>query len=295
MGAWLIMALNGALLGMCCFVVASVVTEIGSEALEPVRNASARPSEGPADSNPASPALILDRNLFGALLVGDSQQPAIEVDVDVKLSATKLPLKLLGTAAASVEERSRAAIEDTKTRKHMVVAVGDSLDGHRRVRVRGIERTRIILDNAGRPEELALENAAPSSRARKRGSPNANRAKRERRAKRKPTLNERLEELGGDDGIAKILSSARITPEYKEGEMQGMKVDAIKAESIFERIGFQNGDIITEVNGIVVDRISATNAIFEELTSAESVETAVLRGGKPLTLSATAEQLMEQR
>jgi type II secretory pathway component PulC len=140
-----------------------------------------------------------------------------------------------------------------------------------------------------------LTEKGPVLRAKKRGNRNAKRAKRERRANRQATLNERLEELGRKDGVAKILSSARITPDYIEGKMRGMKVDAIKAESIFERIGFQNGDVITEVNGIVIDRISATNAIFEELTSADSIETSVLRGGQALTLSASAEQLMEQR
>jgi type II secretion system protein C len=293
MGAWLIMALNGALLGLCCFVVASVVTEIGSEALEPVRTATMGPTPDNTDARPAPPALILERNLFGAQLDGDNRQDAVEADV--KLSATKLPLKLLGTAAANVEERSRAAIQDTKTRKHMVVAVGDRLVGHHRVRVTRIERTRIVLDNAGRPEELLLNENDPLPRARKRRNRNASRVKRDRRANQKPTLNQRLEELGGEDGIAKILSSARITPDYVDGKMRGMKVDAIKAESIFERIGFQNGDVITEVNGIVIDRISATNAIFEELSSADAIETAVLRGGEALTLSASAEQLMEQR
>lgn len=291
MGAWLIMALNGALLGLCCFLVASVVTEIGSEALEPMQIAAAGPVEDSLDARPAPPALILDRNLFGAQLVGDSQPDPVKPDE--KLTATKLPLKLLGTAAASTIERSRAAIEDTKTRKHMVVAVGDQLKGHRLVRVKRIERTRIVLDNAGRSEELVLKGGAFTPRAKKRG--NANGAKRDRRANRKPSLNERLKKLGGEGGVANILSSARITPDYNEGEMRGMKVDSIKPESIFERIGFQNGDVITEVNGIVVDRISATNAIFEELSSADAIETAVLRGGEALTLSASAEQLMEQQ
>ena len=294
MGAWLIMAVNGVLFGVCCFVVADVVTEIGSEALEPLAVAAA-PSRGPeeTDTPRVSPSLILERNLFGAQLVGDSQQPAPEPEV--ALSATKLPLKLLGTAAASREERSRAAIEDTKTRKHMVVAVGDPLKGHRRVRVTGIERTRVILDNAGRPEELVLHEDQPKSSIAKRSSRKAKRSQRNRTAAAKPSLNDRLKKLGGEDGIERILSSARITPEYLDGEMQGMKVDSIKAESIFEKVGLQNGDIITEVNGILIDRISSTSAIFDELATADAVETTVVRNGNPLSLSADAEQLLEQQ
>jgi len=73
-----------------------------------------------------------------------------------------------------------------------------------------------------------------------------------------------------------------------------MKVDAIKADSMFERIGFQNGDIITEVNGIVIDRLEATSAIFDEFAEADSIETAVRRGNETLSMSADAAELMEQ-
>lgn len=292
MGAWLIMAVNGALFGLSCFVVANVVTEIGREALEPVSVAAVvAPRDTDSDVLRASPSLILERNLFGAQLVGDRQD--VEVTVDVPLTATKLPLKLLGTAAASVEDRSRAAIQDTKAKKHMVVAIGDTLEGHLRVRVTGIERTRVILDNAGRPEELVLNEK--DSKARSAARPRRKSMRRNRTANKKPTLNDRLEKLGGEEGISRVLSSARITPKYVEGKMAGMTVDSIKPDSLFEKIGFQNGDIITEVNGIVIDRISATNAIFDELATADELETAVLRNGNALTLSADAEQLMEQR
>lgn len=294
MGAWLIMAVNGALLGACCYLVADVVTQVGSEALEPGPiDASPIRVEQTTDNHAAIPSIILDRNLFGAQLTGDVQI-AVDDVIDEPLAATKLPLRLLGTAAANVEERSRAAIEDEKTRKHMIVAVGDRLEGHSRVIVTGIERTRVILDNAGRPEELLLHEDDPNRQPiRKRQS---------RQASRKPiknkrgSLNDRLKALSGDDGqgLSKILSSARIVPHYEDGEMQGMKVDAIKANSVFEKIGFQNGDIITEVNGIVIDRLEATSAIFDEFAEAGSIQATVRRGNEALTMSADTAALLEQ-
>jgi type II secretion system protein C len=295
MGAWLIMAVNGALLGACCFLVANVVTQIGSEALEP----------GPIDPGPsrveqtavqrgAAPSMILERNLFGAQLTGDVI--VAEIVSDEPLTATKLPLRLLGTAAATQEERSRAAIEDNKTKKHMVVAVGDRLQGHARVKVTAIERTRVILDNAGKPEELVLHEDDPKRQAARSRSA-GRQARRNPVRNKQATLNERLKKLSGDDGqgISRLLSSARIVPHYEDGKMTGMKVDAIKADSVFEKIGFQNGDVITEVNGIVVDRLEATNAIFKEFAEAESIETEIQRGDKALTMSATADELMEKQ
>jgi type II secretion system protein C len=296
MGAWLIMALNGALLGGCCFLVANVVTQIGSEALEP-GPIDPGPSrvEQTADQRSAAPSVILERNLFGAQLTGDVVVVE-EVVSDEPLTATKLPLRLLGTAAATQEERSRAAIEDNKTKKHMVVAVGDRLKGHPRVQVTAIERTRVILDNAGKPEELVLHEGDPKRQA-ARSKPAGRQARRRPVRNKQETLNERLKKLSGDDGqgISRLLSSARIVPHYEDGKMTGMKVDAIKTDSVFEKLGFQNGDVITEVNGIVVDRLEATNAIFKEFAEAESIETAIQRGDQALTMSATADELMEKQ
>ena len=178
-----------------------------------------------------------------------------------------------------------------------MVGVGDALEGHEGVSVRAIERTRVILDNAGRPEELVLREDDPSLIAL-----NANRARRGAARATAPadpdaSLNQRLKTLNGPDGqgISQILSSARIVPQYFDGQMQGMRVDAIKADSVFQKVGLQNGDIITEVNGIVIDRVEATSAIFDEFASAASIDIAAMRGGSTVKLSASAADLLEQR
>lgn len=291
MGSWLIMGLNGILLTASCFVVAQIVTQIGAEALEPppVDTETTR-IERPVDVSAATPSAILARNLFGAQLAGDAQ---VEIEQsDEPLSATKLPLKLLGTIAGTVEGRSRAAIENEKTRGHIVVAVGDRLEDFKRVSVTAIERSRVILNNAGKPEELALhEDMPPRPTPRKKPARQAKRAR-----PTKDTLNDRLKALSGNDGngIADILSSARIVPEYENGEMLGMKVDAIKSDSLFEKVGLQNGDIITEVNGIVVDRVEATSAIFDELSTADALNIVTSRGGSTLKLSANPDDLIRE-
>jgi type II secretory pathway component PulC len=98
------MALNAALFGGSCFVVANLVTQIGAETLEPVpTDTAATRIERPVNDVAAAPSVILERNLFGAQLTGETQAalPSSE-----PVAATKLPLKLLGTAAANDEQRS---------------------------------------------------------------------------------------------------------------------------------------------------------------------------------------------
>jgi hypothetical protein len=79
------------------------------------------------------------------------------------LEATKLPLKLLGTATHSDPSLAWAAVQDLKNRNHLVVRVEDRL--LEQARVVRIERGRIVLENKGRREELALEeDGAPPGR-----------------------------------------------------------------------------------------------------------------------------------
>jgi general secretion pathway protein C len=297
MATWAIMGLNASLLGGCCFMAARIVTQVGGAALEPSTVATApivRETPAEAPSQKATHSAILDRNLFGAQLAGDVAVAEPEPS-DEPLTETKLPLRLLGTAAATDEERSRAAIEDEKTRKHMVVSVGDAIEGHNRVRVDAIERARVILDNKGRREELALKDEAieQPKRSRPRRTP--------RQARRRPERNDdklgdRIEKLSGGDGrsLSTILSQARIVPHYVEGQMQGIKIDSIKDASLFQKAGLQNGDVITEINGIVIDSPESNKAIFDELATADAFEIAALRGDSPIQMSASADDLLEQ-
>lgn len=273
MGPWVIKAVNGLLIVASCYLVAGMVTSIGGEALEPPPvQLEVTPSRSDAAVSNVSHAKILERNLFGAQLAGEAQvepEPAGELD---DLEKTKLPLKLLGTAAATNPSLSRASIENQKTRDSHVAFVGYQFEELNRVRVKAIERARVVLDNAGKLEELRLYEEDPNApRAKPRPAP---RQARRRPARPKETLNDRLAKLNGEDGqgISRLLSSARIVPHYDDsGAMQGMKVDAIKPDSLFEQVGLENGDVITEVNGIVVDRLEATSAIFDQLSSAEEL------------------------
>ncbi len=292
MGPWVIKGVNLLLVVASCYLAADMVTAVGGEALEPppVQVEVRRPTDAAA-TRTVSHATILDRNLFGAKLASDVPV-ADEIDDAEPLTKTKLPLKLLGTAASNNDKLSRASIENQKSRKSVVVAIGDKLEGLKRVRVKGIERARIILDNAGKLEELALYEDDGKQPAR---NPAPRRQARRRPTEPRDTLNDRLAKLNGDDGqgISRLLSSARIVPHYAEdGSMLGMKVDAIKDDSLFQKVGLQNGDIITEVNGVVVDRLEATSRIMNELSTAQDLVLAYERNGQILSYQGSPDELM---
>lgn len=267
---------NSVLFALCSYLTASAITQVAAEAL--VRPPASlgetvapnrQSSRSWSDRKP-----ILDRNLFGAQIAGD-QAPVVDTVED--LEETKLPLTLLGTANATDPALSNAAIEDNGSKKHQVVRIGDRLDAHRDVEVVAIERKRVILQNGPRREELVLdEEEQPVARSR-RTTARAPRARPDRRASRS-RLSSRLKELreqaaeredAGGRTPASLFSEARILPKYEDGEMVGIQLSAIKSGSFYEKFGFQDGDVITELNGIRIDNPSASAKLLNELTEAE--------------------------
>ena len=128
-----------------------------------------------------------DRNLFKAALASNKPLAAPVVDLE-QLEATKLPLSLIGTAAASNPSASWAAVQDHDSRAHLVLQQGDSLKG--KATVERIEPKRIVLRENGQLRELALSDdlgAAPAAKkGRARGKPTRRRSARAARGPQTP-------------------------------------------------------------------------------------------------------------
>jgi type II secretion system protein C len=241
--------------------------------------------------------IILERNLFQASLL----QPEVAEASSEELEETKLPLELLGTAVTEPGTLSVAAIMDKQQRRHQVVRVGDQLDGS--VRVVRIEHRRVVLRNGARLEELVLveDEAAELATSKAAVTPIAkSRARARSRTPRRPSarrprdaadnLGERVRRLADDrfavprsdvraaaTDPAGLFSQARILPKYEEGEMVGLQLNAIKADSLFQRIGIQNGDTVTELNGIRVTSPEESATLLQELSNASEF-TVLVRG-----------------
>jgi general secretion pathway protein C len=76
---------------------------------------------------------------------------------------------------------------------------------------------------------------------------------------------------------SELLSQARVIPKYEQGQMVGLQVNAIKPGSLFQEIGLQDGDLITQFNGIAIDSPDQSAKIFQELANASEFNV-VVRG-----------------
>jgi general secretion pathway protein C len=244
--------------------------------------------------------VILSRNLFNASLLA----PTAPIEED--LEATQLPLRLLGTAAVSDPSLSWAAVEDLESRQTLLVKIDQEIKSQATV-VR-IERRRIVLSENGSPRELAFEESeipkVKSSRTRSRSRASRPPRPSRRSARRQPRdLGENLRRLAEDrysvprsdvDELVRnpeaLLSQARMTPHYEDGEMTGVQVDSVQADSVLEDVGIEDGDVITELNGLPVTDAEQVPKILEEVSQGGEINVVVKRAGETRTLSFVPEE-----
>jgi general secretion pathway protein C len=84
-----------------------------------------------------------------------------------------------------------------------------------------------------------------------------------------------------------LATSARFVPSIKDGKPNGFKLYAIRPQSIFGRIGLQNGDTIKAINGSEMTTPDAALALYTKLRNASHLSVQVERRGETVTLDYT--------
>lgn len=199
-------------------------------------------------------------NLFGSLAV---QAPVKTVE-PVK-PVIKNPLNLIGTFLVD-GEAATAIIEDPKKKVQEVFAVGEMVfDEAKLVEIRS---DRVIVDRSGAREELVLDEASPAG-----GSSSASGEFKDGVAFISDT-EVHVQEAELDkalENLPLLLTQARAVPYFKDGKSVGLRLFAVKQGSLFERLGFKNGDILKAINGSPMGDLSQAIKLFETLKQERTI------------------------
>jgi general secretion pathway protein C len=229
-------------------------------------------------------SVIFERNLFGTepIAVPADGEPASAGDTNVEL-------RLLGTA--EVDGRGYAVLEDVSGGREDVFAVGESIfDGPKLLSVG--PGTAVILAG-GRKQTLEIATASaetqsptespsdkqPGRKSKTRVSPDAIK-------QTSPTsyLVERGEVEHSIQNLNQIATQMRAVPFLKDGAAIGFRVFNIHHDSIFERMGLKNGDVIQRVNGVELDSPTKALALLEDVQTTDEIRVDLLRDNAPSTL-----------
>lgn len=75
----------------------------------------------------------------------------------------------------------------------------------------------------------------------------------------------------------------RIVPHFKDGKARGFKLFAIRRNTLFDQLGFRNGDVILAIDGQPIDSPDKALRAYQKLKEASSFQVDLLRRGEPCT------------
>ena len=218
-------------------------------------------------------------------VVAEPSQNTPPVDVNAAPVKSSLRVKLLGTLVASDKLWSVASVQDMNSQRSNTYMVGDHIQG---AEVLDIERLRVIVLNNSRKEYIddqpgdgaapvatyapPLPNGPPVQAPNSMG--NGIRATGENDYEVPRTeIDKTLANLND------VAMQARIVPAFKDGQAQGFKLFSIRPDSIYSKIGVQNGDVIKRINGFELNSPEKALEVYTKLKEASRIEIELERNG----------------
>jgi general secretion pathway protein C len=264
----------------------------------------AKPGARPASPPPQGPVYskeveeILKRNIFCSTCPPILGKPVTANDgppPPPELQKTSLPLKLLAImyAAPPAEQWSIAVIRDNDAKTAGPFSIGSQI---REAKIDDIEPTRVYLDfGGGRREYLELldeqppKPGAPPVAAAPKPAPSADpltaeldKGIRKTGANSYEVQHSTLDSLLGNMGA--LARAARIVPETRDGKSVGFRLFSIKPDGPFGKIGLQNGDIVSAINGLEMTSPDKALEVYTKLKTANHLSVGLERNGQKVTM-----------
>ncbi|MCY4209980.1 MAG: PDZ domain-containing protein [Gammaproteobacteria bacterium] len=194
------------------------------------------------------------------------------------IAETELDLTLKGILAQRGGARKVALIAQGGG-KEQVYRLGERVAG---AEITHIEARRVILLYNSRREALALETAVP-----RRGNSFEQRQARggittldaHARVVSRDLFKQQLQRL------PEVLDQARAAPYWDHNGLEaGFRVVDIESDSVFDRLGLMQEDVIVSVNGESVRNNQEALAAYQSFKSAEALQLGLLRDGQEVTI-----------
>jgi general secretion pathway protein C len=91
-----------------------------------------------------------------------------------------------------------------------------------------------------------------------------------------------VSELTGN--INQFMTQIRLIPYFEGNKSAGYRIAAIRPGTTFEKLGFQGGDVLQQVNGLDLSSPEKMYTIFQNLKDEKQVTVNILRQGQKSTL-----------
>jgi general secretion pathway protein C len=238
--------------------------------------APAVPRSDGASSGPAADfSSLLGSHLFGEAANAPAPVPAAVLDAP----ETTLSLTLKGILSREGDANGGAIIS-TNRGEDRAYRVGQTIEGADGATLHSVYADRVLLDRNGRLETLRLPKELTASTSTFAAAPLP------QAASPSGSLRETI-----SANAARITDILTIAPHVQEGQVVGFRVRPGRDRASFERLGLMPNDVVTDINGIVLDDQSQGLQVFQSLGETTQANVTVLRDGVPQVIVIDTTQL----
>lgn len=254
---------------------------------------------------------LLERNIFNSANEQEDPTKSQESQPGETIVRTSLPIKLVGLIYGGDPYSGLAVVESTdRPGVANSFLVGDVIAPDQRAIVKEILRDRILINVSGRVEYAALEDQEIRRSSRKRstrtnsGSSSSSFGSLagsdafateappeffkeegfERKGSNIELSTQYKQRLLGAD-FANVLQDAKATPNMTAEGIKGFRLDRIRKNSIYEKAGLMNSDIVEEINGVPLTDAGQAIKLMQSLANESEVELRVNRNGQKINFT----------
>jgi len=270
--------------GLTGVLVVAIAYQLASLtwALAPGATPTAAPAARVVPTSGSAPVsdygVLMNSGLFGVA----AEQPAQPVAQVIDAPDTTLSLTLKGILSKEGDPNGSVIIANSRN-EEKAYFVGQTIEGADGATLHSVYSDRVLLNRNGRLETLRL----PKDPSQTSGSQVAMASPLPQAAPQQPvTLRETLTE-----NATRLSEIVRLAPHVQEGQVVGFRVNPGRDRATFEALGLQPGDVVTDINGTVLDDPSQGLAVFQALGESTQANVTVLRDGVPQVIVIDTSQL----
>jgi general secretion pathway protein C len=236
-----------------------------------------------AASDRAAYRRILEGDLFHPGQRGLPQVPAEAPTAAPVVTPLDLPVVLVGTGTAE-GAGSYAILEDRGTREQQVYRLHDVVrDGAVLAKV---ERNQAVLRLGNQEQVLTIYNdgtqdVAPPSNQGVRATPDGEATPAGiRQVQPNQWVLDKQEVTAALGNLPQLLTKARVIPNFADGKPDGFKIFSIAPDSLYAKIGLQNGDVLQQINGVEIKDPENFMRVFQQLKDESRIALDLVRNNR---------------
>lgn len=236
---------------------------------------------------------ILARNLFNsegklAPEANKDENKTVRKDLSIDFekvdcSSTELPVEINGTIFTGDPLKSFVILKDPKIADADIYKPGDVIIDHEDHEIYKVERGMLEVRKGNSKICVAINGYGKKAETGTSAGSEISGAKPAGESKEFEFDAAFIsQEIG--PGYATILNCAKLIPDIDpSGKMQGFKMISIATSCLFDRIQIQNGDVVTEVNGVSLKDPGQGFKLYQSLQEERTTTINILRNGEPIT------------